>query len=159
MAATSRFPRPSSTASATSPPTRSLVLLGSIVPLFDITLGGPRLLHTLLGGVAALMLVVLATRQKRLLRRRLIGLPIGVLMHLVLDGVWTQTEVFWWPFFGTSFGPSRVPELDRPFGFVLLFEALGAGALVWCWRTFGFSDPKNRELFLRTGQLDREVTA
>lgn len=136
-----------------------LVMLGSVLPLADVVLGGPRVLHTLLGGVAALTLVMLATRGRRLLRRRLIGLPIGLLMHLVLDGVWARTEVFWWPFFGWSFGSGGLPELDHGLGVALLFEGMGAAALVWCWRAFQLADPKNRELFVRTGHLNRTVVA
>jgi hypothetical protein len=136
-----------------------LVMLGSVLPLADIAFGGPRLLHTLLVGVAVLLLVVLATRGRRLLRRRIIGLPIGLLMHLVLDGVWTRTEVFWWPFFGWSFGAGGVPEVDHGLGVTVVLELLGVAALVWCWRAFDLVNAKNRELFLRTGHLNREVVA
>jgi hypothetical protein len=134
-----------------------LVMLGSVLPLADGVLGGPRLLHTLVAGVAALAIVVLATRGRRLLRRRLIGLPIGMLMHLVLDGVWARTNVFWWPFFGTDFGTEGLPELGRGPGVVLLLEAIGAAALIWCYRTFELGDPANRQLFLRTGHLNRSL--
>src|SRR5215470_1400764 len=131
-----------------------LVMLGSVLPLLDGAFGGARLLHTLVVGVAVLLLLVLATRRRRLLRRRLIGLPIGMLMHLVLDGVWTQSAVFWWPFFGTGFGTEGLPELSRGAGVTLLLEAIGAVALVWCYRTFELGDPANRQLFLRTGHLN-----
>jgi hypothetical protein len=134
-----------------------LVLLGSMLPLADGALGGPRLLHTLLAGVAVLAIVMLATRGRRLLRRRLIGLPIGMLMHLVLDGIWARSNVFWWPFFGTSFGTEGLPELGRGPGVVLLLEAMGAVALVWCYRTFELGDPAIRQLFLRTGHLNRSL--
>ena len=39
-----------------------LVMLGSVLPLGEVVLGGPRVLHTLLAAVALLVLVVLATR-------------------------------------------------------------------------------------------------
>jgi len=136
-----------------------LVMLGSIIPIGDLAVGGPRVLHTLVGGVAILVLVVLATTGRRLLRRRLIGLPIGVLMHLVLDGVWARTEVFWWPFFGWSFGGGTIPELDHGLWPVVALEVLGAAALWWCWRTFDLADPQNRRLLLHTGHLAREVVS
>jgi hypothetical protein len=136
-----------------------LVMLGSILPVFDIVLGGARVLHTLIGGVAVLLIVVLATTKRRLLRRRVIGLPIGILMHLVLDGVWAQTAVFWWPFFGWSFGDAPVPELSHGVGLTLGFEVAGAAALWWCWTTFELGDRANRALFLRTGHLNRSVVA
>lgn len=136
-----------------------LVMLGSVVPLGDVVFGGPRLLHTLLFAVSLMVLVVLATQRRRLVRRRLISLPIGLMMHLVLDGIWTRAEVFWWPFLGTSFGAGGLPELERPLGVGLVMELIGIGCLAWCWQTFRFSDPQNRERFVRTGHLARDVDA
>lgn len=134
-----------------------LVALGAVLPVGEVVLGGARVLHTLVASVALLGLVMLATRHRRLLRRRLIGLPIGLLMHLVLDGIWTTSAVFWWPFLGWSFQGTPVPELDRPLAAVVLLEVLGAGAIVWCYRTFGFDDPERRRQFVRTGHLPRDL--
>jgi hypothetical protein len=133
-----------------------LVMLGSVLPVGEVVLGGPRLLHTLAFSVALLAVVMLATQQRRLVRRRWISLPIGVLMHLVLDGIWTQTAVFWWPFFGVAFDSTVLPELDHGLGVTLLLEAIGAVALVWAWVNFGLTDSANRRTFLRTGHLPRE---
>jgi hypothetical protein len=99
----------------------------------------------------------LATPRRRLLRRRLIGLPIGMMMHLVLDGTWAHTEMFWWPFFGTDFGAGQVPEVERGIAVWLVLEGIGAGCLVWAWRRFGLDDRARRAQFLRTGQLSRDV--
>ena len=55
-----------------------LVMLGSILPVGEVVLGGPRLMHTLLGPVALLLLIMLATQKRRLVRRRWIGIPIGM---------------------------------------------------------------------------------
>lgn len=134
-----------------------LVMLGAVLPVGEVVLGGPKVLHTMVGAVAALTIVMLATRGRRLLRRRWIGLPIGLLMHLVLDGVWTRAELFAWPFFGWSFGDGGVPELDHGAGLVVLFELVGLAALLWCWSAFDLADPANRRLFVRTGQLNRSV--
>lgn len=134
-----------------------LVMLGSVLPVGEVVLGGPRVLHTLLGPVALLAVVMLATQKRRLVRRRWIGLPIGLLMHLALDGVWAVPHVFWWPFLGLSFGTGTLPELDRPLAVVLLMELVGAACLVWAWRSFGLDRPGPRQRFLRTGQLDRVV--
>ncbi|MCC5952524.1 MAG: hypothetical protein JJU45_10570 [Acidimicrobiia bacterium] len=135
-----------------------LVALGAVLPLGEVVLGGPRLLHTLLFAVALLTVVMLGTRHRRLLRRRLLSLPIGLMMHLVLDGVWTNAEVFWWPLFGVGFPDVPLPELDRPIVVWVLMEAAGAAALWWCWRTFDLGSPENRERLLRTGHLPREMT-
>lgn len=133
-----------------------LVMLGSVLPLGEIVLGGPRVLHTLVASAALLTVIMLATQRRRLVRRRLIGLPIGMLMHLVLDGVWTRTEVFWWPLFGLGFGEGALPELDRPVAVVAVQELIGLGCLVWAWSAFGLSDPQRRARFVRTGHLDRD---
>ena len=135
-----------------------LVMVGSVLPLGEAFLGGPRALHTLAGAVAVLLVAVIATRGRRLLRRRLIGLPIGMLMHLVLDGSWTRAELFWWPFFCQGFGDGGLGEWGRPLGVSIVLESAGVAALVWCWRRFVMSDPANRALFLRTGHLNRKVT-
>ena len=136
-----------------------LIMLGSVLPLGEIVLGGPRLLHTLAFTVALLAVVMLATRGRRLVRRRWISLPIGVMMHLVLDGVWAQTAVFWWPFFGAAFGPESLPELDHGVVVPLVLEALGAAALAWCWFTFDLADPDHRRTFVQTGHLPRHLAA
>jgi hypothetical protein len=134
-----------------------LVMLGAVLPVGEIVLGGARLLHTLMFAVVLLGAVMLGTRQRRLVRRRLISLPIGILVHLVLDGVWTVAIVFWWPAFGWGFEGTPLPELDRPVGLIIMFEVVGAVALAWCWRAFGLADAANRRQFLRTGHLPREL--
>ncbi len=107
--------------------------------------------------VAVMAVIMLATQRRRLVRRRWISLAIGLMMHLVLDGIWAHREVFWWPFFGLGFGDVALPELARGVPVTLLLEAIGAGALAWCWVTFELGNRANRELFLRTGHLNREV--
>ena len=132
------------------------VVLGSVLPVAEVVFGGPRVLHTLLGSVVALVVVMLATRNRRLLRRKILGVPIGLFMHLVLDGVWADTHVFWWPAFGGSFGPAPMPELDRGLWF-LPMEVVGAVALAYAWRRFGLADARRRQVFLRTGRIDRDL--
>ncbi len=134
-----------------------LVMLGSVLPLVEVVFGGPRLLHTLLGSVALLGVVMLATRGRRLLRRRLISLPIGLMTALVLDGAWMSKTVFWWPAFGATFPGGGLPELGRGPVPTVVLEAIGIAALAWCWIAFGWSDEDNRRLFLRTGHLNREL--
>src|SRR6476620_1732840 len=126
------------------------VIAGAVLPVAEGFLGHPWVFHTLLGVVVVLALTMLATRRNRLLRRRLLGLPIGLFAHLVLDGVWTKSRVFWWPFFGWSFGHDQIPELSRvPLGLVL--ELAGIVALAWCWRRFGLADAGRRHRFLTSG--------
>lgn len=134
-----------------------LVMLGSILPIGEVVLGGPRVLHTLVASVALLGVVMLATQKRRLVRRRWICLPIGMMMHLALDGIWATTEVFWWPFFGAGFGTGGLPELGHSVPVTVVMELVGAAALVWCYVTFGLRDPENRATFLRTGHLPRDL--
>jgi hypothetical protein len=134
-----------------------LVMLGSVLPLVEVIFGGPRLLHTLLCSVALLGVIMLATRGRRLLRRRLISLPIGLMTGLVLDGAWTSKTVFWWPVFGAAFPSGGLPELGRGPVPTIVLEVIGVAALAWCWIAFGWADEANRRLFLRTGHLNREL--
>lgn len=133
-----------------------LVMVGAVLPVAEGLTGGPRLLHTLAGAVVTLALVMLCTRRRRVLRRRLLGIPIGLLLHLVLDGVWTDTRVFWWPSFGLSFGNGQVPEVGRGI-LTLVMELVGGVALCFAWRRFGLVDVQRRAAFLRTGRIDRDL--
>lgn len=132
-----------------------LVALGSVVALAEVPFGaGP--MHSLLVPTAVLALVMVLTRRRRLVRRRWLGLPIGMYLHVVLDLAWTRTEAFWWPFLGAGMPPGRALELDRG-AWTLVMELAGVAAAVWAYRRFELDDPAKRERFLRTGQLDRSV--
>lgn len=130
------------------------VVVGSVLPLAEVAWGGPRFLHALACPVLVMLMIMIATRNRRLVRRSALGLPIGLFMHLVLDGVWTDPDALWWPLFGTDFGDGGVPELSRGVGGLVL-EVVGIAALVWMWGHFGFGDPGRRAAFLRTGRLPR----
>ena len=56
-----------------------------------------------------------------------------MILHLVFDGAWNNTEVFWWPFFGVSFDDDPLPILDRGW-WSLPLEAIGVAICVWLWR-------------------------
>jgi membrane-bound metal-dependent hydrolase YbcI (DUF457 family) len=112
-----------------------LLIVGALLPdAVDVGFGGARVLHTLVFSVALLLMVVVATRNRRALRKRLLAIPIGTLLHLVLDGMWTRAHVFWWPFLGSSFANQRLPVLDRPVALLVVEELAGAAAVVWAWR-------------------------
>lgn len=112
-----------------------LVMVGAVAPdVVDAVMGGARLLHTLLFSVVLLTVVMLATRGRRVVRRRLLALPIGMLLHLVLDGMWANEHVFWWPFLGASFESAELPSLSRPVALIVVQEVVGATALVWHMR-------------------------
>ncbi len=132
-----------------------LVAAGALVPLLEVPWGaGP--LHSLIVPTVVLAAVMLLTQRRRLVRRRWLGVPIGMYLHVVLDFAWTRTEAFWWPLFGVGFSDGRALEVSRGVWSVVL-EALGVLAGWWAWRRFQLSDPDKFERFVRTGQLDRSV--
>lgn len=132
-----------------------LVALGAVVPVLEVPFGaGP--LHSLLVPTAVLAVVMLATRHRRLVRRRWLGLPIGMYFHLVLDLAWTRTDAFWWPFLGAGMSDGGALESGRG-AWSAVMELVGIVAGVWAYRRFGLDDAGRRERFLRTGQLDRAV--
>jgi hypothetical protein len=132
-----------------------LVIAGVLLPdAIDAPFGGAGVAHTLAFSTGLLLAVMVVTRARRPARRRLLAAPIGTFIHLLLDGTWTRTRLFWWPFFGWGFGRQGLPSLGRPAIVIALEELLGAAALGWCWRAFGLSDPARRTRLRRTGRLD-----
>lgn len=128
------------------------LIAGALLPdAVDLWTGGAWVMHSLTSAVAAMALVMVVTAGRRPIRRRLIAIPIGMMLHLVFDGVFTDTDVFWWPF-TSGFGGAEVPVVARGWWNVPL-ELVGVGLLVWAWRVFGLADVDRRRHFLRTGQL------
>jgi hypothetical protein len=119
------------------------------------------LFHTVVASVVVLMGVVLVTRGRRLRRRQWLALPIGVFLHLVFDGVWNNSELFWWPAFGldVGLGDGPLPTFERPLALNLVLEVVGLVVLVWAWRRFRLGEPSRRSTFLRTGRLGRDLVA
>lgn len=129
------------------------VALGAVLPMVETPWrDGP--LHSLLAAVLALGVVMVATIGRRLARRRWLGVPIGMFLHLVLDASWARKDVFWWPLRGWGF-PDEPPLVVSRGLWSVLLEVIGVGVAVWLWSRFGLDDVERRRLFLRTGQLDR----
>jgi len=134
-----------------------LVMVGVLVPdVVDVLFGGARVMHSVLASAALLAVVMLATRRRRILRRHLLAVPIGTFLHLVFDGAWTLTEVFWWPLRGGSLGDESLPSATRGWANVPL-ELIGAAVLAWFWRRFRLGEPARRLAFLRTGRVGRDL--
>ncbi|MCI0543702.1 MAG: hypothetical protein L0Z49_04540 [Actinobacteria bacterium] len=148
------------------------LLLGAVLPdLVDIPLGTWLLAatystselwaHTLLVPSLYMAGVVLATRRGRR-RRALMAVGVGWLLHLLLDGMWLDREVFHWPFFGA------IPSGEAPFwslawGRALsdpwrwALEAVGIVYLVWLWRALGLGSSPRRRAVLGSGILPNDV--
>ena len=133
-----------------------LVMVGAVLPLVELVSGRALVLHTLLGAVVGLTIVMVTTQGRRLVRRKWLGIPIGWFVHLVLSGTWTSRDLFWWPVFGFDFDQSSI-ETSRPVGVLVLLEVIGIVAAVWGVRRYGLTDPDRRARFVSTGQLDRSV--
>ena len=133
-----------------------LVALGSLIPLVEIAFGQPRLLHSLTGAAVLLAAVMVGARGHRLVQRALLAVPIGVLLHLVLDGAWTDTHAFWWPLFGWSWSDAELPELGRGALNVVL-EVVGALACWYAYRRFRLHEPDRRSHFVQTGRVGRDI--
>lgn len=130
-----------------------LLALGALLPdLVDVFAGGAWVMHSVTASVAALVLVMVATRGRRPSRRKLLAVPIGMFMHLVFDGAFARTKVFWWPFAGLSHAGARLPTADRGVWNIPL-ELAGAAALVWMARRHGLRSAARRSEFVRTGEL------
>lgn len=130
-----------------------VLALGAVVPdLVDVWSGGAWVFHSVLGSVAVLAVVMATARRGSLARRRWLALPIGMFFHLVFDGAFNNTKVFWWPFAGISFNGSPIPSFDRPV-LSVIFEIVGALLIAWVWRENSLSAPSVRREFLRTGHL------
>jgi hypothetical protein len=136
-----------------------LVVLGALLPLIELPFGEPRVLHSLSGAAALLLVAMVVTPRRRLVQRRLVAVPIGVLLHLAFDGIWGDTDAFWWPFTGLGWSDDRLPELARGPWLDVVLEIAGAVLLGWAWRRFRLFEPARRARFWRTGQVDRDVVA
>jgi hypothetical protein len=129
-----------------------LLAVGALLPdAIDLPSRHARWAHSLTVSVAALVLVMVVTAGRRPIRRLFLALPIGMLLHLVWDGAFASTSVFWWPF-TASWGSVRVPSLQR--GWLnVLFEVAGALILAWLWKRCSLSDPERRAALIRHGVL------
>ena len=116
--------------------------------------------HTLLVNVAFFsVLFFMRGRAKRTFTL----VPISSLLHLALDGMWSNPKVFWWPFFGASF--PREPVAGGRLGFltpepiVLVQEAIGIAVIVWLLASHGLLNREGVRAFLRTGHLGTPTEA
>ncbi len=127
------------------------LLVGSLLPdVVDLVALDPAWGHSLVVNAGALVVALVAGRGRKAVRRALVALIIGSLLHLFLDAVWTDRDVFWWPLFGADVPSGRL----WPRGWNLVGEELvGLVAVAWFVGRFSLGEPSRRSLFLRTGTL------
>jgi hypothetical protein len=76
------------------------VIVGALIPVFSVV--------TVVGVLTAVMLLTIG---KKAVRKNYLALTIGLFMHLVFDGAFLNTKMFWWPLAGftspvfTQFNP------------------------------------------------------
>lgn len=134
-----------------------LLAVGALLPdIIDLPNRHAHWAHSLTVSVGTLVLVMLVTAGRKPIRRLLLALPIGMLLHLVWDGAFASTKVFWWPFAG-SWGSVRVPSLQRGWSNIA-FEIVGAALLAWMWRRCELSDAQRRSALIHHGLLMQPAT-
>ncbi len=129
-----------------------LLAVGAVLPdAVELPGGHARWAHSLTTSVGVLVLVMVVTAGRKPIRRLLLALPIGMLLHLVWDGAFASTSVFWWPFTG-SWDNVRLPSLQRGW-WNIAFEVAGAALLAWMWRRCELADPQRRRALVHHGVL------
>jgi hypothetical protein len=142
--------------------------LGAILPdLIDTpvgfalwsTFGSVRLAaHTLAFAALLLALVAVLTRRGRP-RKRWVAFAVGVLLHLIFDGMWRSPETLWWPFFGWEFALTSFASVGDYLEWLLTdlrtwgFEALGLAYLAVLARRSDLTDASARRDLFKTGRI------
>lgn len=144
---------------------------GAILPnLIDLLLGlvlhpephrigrGPG--HTLLVAAVAMLAGMWVTRPRTKSRKRAVALAVGVMFHLLLDGMWSAPDLVLWPLaggrlpYGIEGEWSALPSSFQEHPIRLVQEALGLAYLVWLVRRGRLSDPERRSRLWRTGIIE-----
>jgi len=95
------------------------VIVGALVPLFSVV--------TVVGVLTAVMLLTIG---KKAVRKDFLALTIGLFLHLVFDGAFLNTKMFWWPLAGLSMNGYALPLVER--GLLNIpFEIVGVGLILW----------------------------
>jgi len=99
------------------------VIVGALVPVFSVV--------TVVGMLVAVMLLTIGKNvSKKTVRKNFLALTIGLFMHLVFDGAFLSTKMFWWPLAGLSLNGYAIPLVER--GFLNIpFELVGLALILW----------------------------
>ncbi|MFM9085743.1 MAG: hypothetical protein ACKORC_04655 [Acidimicrobiia bacterium] len=111
-----------------------LLAIGALAPdVVDLAVGGAGPAHSVVAPVVVLAGVMAATYGRRPARARLLAVPIGMFLHLVLDGAFAAGSGFWWPLGGLALGDDPLPSAARGWWNVPL-EVVGAALAAWVLR-------------------------
>ncbi|MDA0192318.1 MAG: hypothetical protein O3A24_02720 [Actinobacteria bacterium] len=110
-----------------------LVVAGALAPdAIEVFLGHAGPLHSVVTMVAIMAAVMLITYGRKKSRSKMLAVVIGMFLHLVFDGAFANTEMFWWPLWGFEFGDYALPVFDRGLWNIPL-ELIGAALLYWTY--------------------------
>ena len=149
------------------------LLLGAILAdLIDMPIGtilladrfstGELWMHSLLLPSIFMSFILLLTRRGRT-RRAWMALGVGWLFHLLLDGMWVNQHVLFWPFLGWEIPAGEAPywplAWERAFSdpWRWLKEMVGLAYLVWLWFALGLQVSERRHSVAKSGKLPNYV--
>jgi hypothetical protein len=122
-----------------------LVVVGALIPdIIDGIGGGAGPLHSVVTVIALLAVVMLITTGRRPVRKPLLAVIIGLFMHLVFDGAFANTSMFWWPLGGFATYEQALPSIDRGWINVGL-ELVGVGLILWVRSQIGQTGKKTQQ--------------
>jgi hypothetical protein len=111
------------------------VVAGALLPdVVEGAIGEVGPLHSVVTIVGLMGVVMVSTIGNRARRKKFLALTIGMFLHLVFDGVFTETRVFWWPLAGTDLGEQAIPSVERVWQVNVLLEVIGVALLLWFLR-------------------------
>ena len=90
-------------------------------------------------------------------------LAIGVLLRLVLDGMWRFPSTLWWPFFGWDFDATSFATVVAYLEWLLTdirtwsLEAVGLVYLAVLARRSDLRDPEARRILFTTGRVKAPI--
>ncbi len=95
------------------------VIVGALIPVFSVV--------TVVGVLTAVMLLTIG---KKAVRKNYLALTIGLFMHLVFDGAFLNTKMFWWPLAGFTTNGYSMPLIERGLLNIPL-EIVGVALILW----------------------------
>ncbi len=134
-----------------------LLAAGALLPdVIDGISGGVGVMHSVVTSIGLLVAVMLVTFGRRPIRRQLLAIPFGTFLHLVFDGAFNDTKVFWWPIAGRAVDGRSLPSIERG-GVSVVLELLGAGSCGGGGSDLPFGCLPTASRSVRNGHLPNDV--